>query len=219
MVLRRWITSVTGLVLLLAMVGCTDAPAPGATETPTSIEPSMRYRTQEVVWERCGAAECATVNAPLDWDDVDAGSIELALVRHRAEVENPIGTLFYNPGGPGISGVDAVSSGLSGLFSIDVRRQFDIVGFDVRGVGRSTPVECDAKAEKRKLTFGPWSARRGTQEYREEVLAAASAFAARCEEHSGKLHHYLGLDQPPTSFGPHSGQTRLSQVPRRQPKV
>ena len=52
-----------------------------------------------------------------------------------------VGQLMVNPGGPGGSGVDYAASGAL-TFGEELSRYFDIVGFDPRGVGKSTPLEC-----------------------------------------------------------------------------
>lgn len=97
--------------------------------------------------------ECATVAVPQDWDTPEAPeTFDLGLVRARsADQRDRIGSLLVNPGGPGASGVETAVflsfgpqfAGLPG----EILDRFDIVGFDPRGVGRSSPVECFTDAE------------------------------------------------------------------------
>lgn len=90
-------------------------------------------------------ADCGTLPLPLDWSRPHGPKIELAVARRRAtDPSVRIGSLFVNPGGPGGSGRDFALSG--GLFTDEVRRHFDIVGFDPRGVGLSEPVRCSVEA-------------------------------------------------------------------------
>jgi len=87
--------------------------------------------------------ECAKVWVPLDYDGPDRSLIALALVRLPAtDPARRIGSLFLNPGGPGGSGVDFVLGLGPFLYSEEVRASFDLVGFDPRGIARSTPLLC-----------------------------------------------------------------------------
>jgi pimeloyl-ACP methyl ester carboxylesterase len=107
---------------------------------------------QALRWHDCHTAdtparlECATLAVPLDWSDPDGPTITLALDRLAAtDPAHRIGPLLVNPGGPGGSGVDVVSYGGMLLGSPELRglqSRFDLVGFDPRGVGHSTPVRC-----------------------------------------------------------------------------
>ena len=89
------------------------------------------------------SVECGTLDVPLDYADPSKGDITLALIRRPAgDPDARIGSLLVNPGGPGVSGVGFLRSA-STLFSEDVRDRFDLVAWDPRGVGDSTPaVDC-----------------------------------------------------------------------------
>ncbi|HEY8475158.1 MAG TPA: alpha/beta hydrolase [Natronosporangium sp.] len=97
--------------------------------------------------------DCATIQVPLDWDRPEAPeTLDLAMVRARSvEQADRIGSLLVNPGGPGASGVEtAVYLSLNRVFEglpEDVLSRFDVVGFDPRGVARSSPVECFTDAD------------------------------------------------------------------------
>ena len=87
--------------------------------------------------------ECGTVQVPLDYGNPGVAAVSIALVRLPAtDPGRKIGTLFFNPGGPGGSGVNFVLSAGPYLYSEEVRARFDIVGFDPRGVARSTALRC-----------------------------------------------------------------------------
>ncbi|WP_084104747.1 alpha/beta hydrolase [Demequina sp. NBRC 110056] len=144
---------------LLVLAGCTPdktqvspdgseltgTPAP-ETSDGGSASASDVYE-QEVDWSGCGDLECATIQVPLDWSEPDGATIDLEI--NRSQARNPderIGSLLINPGGPGGSGLDLTES-LVVTAGDDVLDAYDIVGFDPRGVGESTPVECGTDAQ------------------------------------------------------------------------
>ncbi|MFN0095697.1 MAG: alpha/beta hydrolase [Dehalococcoidia bacterium] len=99
---------------------------------------------EPIAWRACGGGfDCARFAVPLDYDDRGGKSIELALIRLPATDQDArIGSLFANPGGPGASGVEFVRAWARGLAD-EVRAKFDIVGWDPRGIGESSPVSCN----------------------------------------------------------------------------
>src|SRR3954464_13698785 len=99
--------------------------------------------TQKIPWSKCYAAigpfECGTLQVPLDYGDPQGATISLALVRvPAADPARRIGSLFLNPGGRGGSGVGFTVFAGPALFTPEVRARFDLVGFDPRGVLRSS---------------------------------------------------------------------------------
>jgi pimeloyl-ACP methyl ester carboxylesterase len=94
------------------------------------------------------AYQCATIKVPQDWTNPGNGkTFNLALLRARSDGQaGRIGSLVVNPGGPGAPGVD-LAVYLSAQLPADVLGRFDIVGFDPRGVGRSSPVKCFSDAD------------------------------------------------------------------------
>lgn len=110
----------------------------------------------QVHWSPCGDGfECATANVPLDHSGGDGGTIQLSLIRLPAtNPDERIGSLFVNPGGPGGSGVDMVR-GSAAFFPAELRERYDIVGFDPRGIARSTPVRCFGNVDQATDTLAP----------------------------------------------------------------
>ena len=106
-------------------------------------EPDLtRYYEQELDWERCGGNDCAELEVPLDYAEPDGETITLEVLRVRArDKDRRVGSLVVNPGGPGVSGIDYATNAAA-YFGPELQRAFDIVGFDPRGVGRSTPLDC-----------------------------------------------------------------------------
>ncbi|MEZ5185040.1 MAG: alpha/beta hydrolase [Candidatus Nanopelagicales bacterium] len=147
----------------------------------------------KIAWESCGESlECATVRVPLDWDRPGGRKIHLAVIRHLAsQPESRIGAIFFNPGGPGSSGVDAIKDPQSSesLDSAGAGR-FDIVSWDPRGTGASSHVRCfrNKKAEARfwgDLTI-PTRANASRRYQRK-----AAAYTRRCGELSGGLLRHI----------------------------
>lgn len=103
--------------------------------------------TGALQWQACAeddTAQCATLRVPVDRADPYSPAIEVAVARRPAtDRARRIGVLVVNPGGPGGSGVDFALDAAA-FFSPALRARFDIVGFDPRGVRRSTPVRCSA---------------------------------------------------------------------------
>lgn len=112
---------------------------------PDAVPEGLRpFYTQRIDWETCGAVvQCGELQVPMDYADPAAGTIRLSLARVRAtDPADRIGSLLYNPGGPGASGVDAVKSAAGMLATPGVAARYDVVSFDPRGVGESAPVRC-----------------------------------------------------------------------------
>ena len=119
----------------------TPTPEAGATDPP---DPALAdFYSQEADWEDCrGSFLCATVTVPLDYAEPDGETIDLALLKAPAsDPDARVGSMLVNPGGPGAPGTDyAAQSDL--VFRDPLLGGFDIVGFDPRGTGSSSPVDC-----------------------------------------------------------------------------
>ena len=135
--------------------GVATSGAPSAAAVPTSSSaasatppPPGGHSALPLSWRACdGGFECATMTVPLDDAAPSAGTVGIAVARHRASGPGPrIGSLVINPGGPGASAVDFMERDLVGI-PAEVRARFDLVAFDPRGVGRSAPVRCGTTSE------------------------------------------------------------------------
>jgi pimeloyl-ACP methyl ester carboxylesterase len=128
--------------------GGTTAPPVESTAPPEPTDSSAPESTSTLEWGPCDdtdaddpALECTTLAVPLDHDDPDGETIELGLVRLPA-TDDRVGAVLTNPGGPGASGVEFVALA-GGALQVQLGlEQFDIVGFDPRGVDRSGGVRC-----------------------------------------------------------------------------
>ena len=148
--LRRAAAIIAGLAAAsVALSGCLYAMIPEQSSRPSTTsapdtegvaEDLLPFYSQELTWTECGVGfDCTDVTAPLDWEDPGKGEITLSVVRHRAE-GTPVGSLLTNPGGPGASGVDLILNNLDYAVGSDLIENFDVIGFDPRGVGASTAV-------------------------------------------------------------------------------
>jgi pimeloyl-ACP methyl ester carboxylesterase len=169
------------------------------TERPVASEPPAATTSTTVAlppatpigWRPCGGElECGRLAVPVSYDDPTGPTLELALVKNPADDPSQrIGSLLVNPGGPGASGVRRVARGFR--ISDEVGRRFDIVGFDPRGVGESSPIRCGAKVEAfRAEDLSP-----DTADEERALEAAARAVADECVATEGqRLVHYGTVD-------------------------
>jgi pimeloyl-ACP methyl ester carboxylesterase len=86
--------------------------------------------------------QCATIPVPLNYKDQKGATIEVAISRiATAKKDKRRGVLLLNPGGPALMGLDMPSQ-FAQTLPASVLDQYDLVGFDPRGVGHSTPQSC-----------------------------------------------------------------------------
>jgi pimeloyl-ACP methyl ester carboxylesterase len=120
------------------------------------------------------------LRVPADWSQRGGQKISVAVARHPADDPGRrIGTLFFNPGGPGDGGVRYVIAAET-YFSETLRSRFDIVSVDPRGIGNSTPIRCGVPALTPETTFFP----RTHQEF-DAMIAHNRAFARSCLQTTG----------------------------------
>ncbi len=133
-------TSIVGAVAALGLLGLgLGACSSSSPKTSPSLPPA------KVTWAACTEAalasvECGTMEVPVDWDKPEGSKLSISVARHKATgtPEQRIGSLFWNPGGPG---GEAVSTGVELWKSMSetMRQRFDLVSMDPRGVGKSQP--------------------------------------------------------------------------------
>lgn len=129
----RRLLPLAALAILLA--GCVPAP-PGGPDASASPAPAS-FVARPIAWGPCGSYECGTVTVPVDHADPSGRTLTLPVTRVRATASPRLGTLFVNPGGPGVRGtLFAPAFDRTGL------EAYDIVGWDPRGVAESARVTC-----------------------------------------------------------------------------
>lgn len=124
--------------------------------------------------------DCATVQVPLDYEKPDGKTIDIALKRLKGA--NAKASLFVNFGGPGGSGTETVTDWAGSALSAEMRANFDIIGFDPRGVHKSSGVRCRTDAEldedNAEYDYG-----RG-EEYLKKIQDDAKKLAEKCKENN-----------------------------------
>ncbi|MGV8966044.1 MAG: alpha/beta hydrolase [Cellulomonas sp.] len=177
--------------LALVLVGCSAPKHQATVETAASsgtgevVDAALQpFYDQTIEWKACGDFECAKAQVPVDYADPASGSLELAVKRAPATGGKPIGSLLINPGGPGASGVQLVDSVVT-TFGKDVLAQYDVVGFDPRGVASSNPVTCLDDAAKDALLSKDFDY--ATDAGIAAAKAAYTEMGAACEANTGPL--------------------------------
>jgi pimeloyl-ACP methyl ester carboxylesterase len=130
----------------------TDETSPASTTTPDTADAADDVDDTPIEWSTCDGGldipglaplECATIDVPLDYDDPAGSAIPIALARQEAgDPSARIGSIVFNPGGPGGSGIEFLDTARF-LIPAEVADRFDLVGFDPRGVGDSASVHCE----------------------------------------------------------------------------
>ena len=195
-----------GLAALLLLAGTmtscafvhTDEPKLHAKPVPSATDPSSdsalaHYYDQQVDWSDCrDGDECAEIQVPLDYAHPDGDAITLSLLRVPAtDSSQRIGSLLVNPGGPGEPGTDYAARAES-YFGSEVRAAFDIVGFDPRGVGTSTPIDClsDSRLD-RYIASDPDP---DTEAESVQGYATMKSFGRGCLRRSGDLIRHVSTE-------------------------
>ncbi|GAA1752462.1 alpha/beta hydrolase [Streptomonospora arabica] len=201
-------TAAAVLALAVAAAGCTgsdggsgaDAPS-GAADAPGGAP--ARFYGQTIDWRDCGddGARCGTFEVPLDYAEPGGERLEIAVRRIPATGSDPIGSLVVNPGGPGGSGFEYADSAARTVGEA-VRERFDIVGFDPRGVDRSSPIACLDRSEMDDFIAVDFTGPGGGSDPADvgetglrELARLNRGFVEGCREDSGDLMMHMGTDE------------------------
>lgn len=180
-----------GAVVLALITGCA-----GETENPFTEqtidwsachddEETARLTETDADFEWARALECGTVTVPLDPDDPDGRTLEMAVARHpaRGEPDEYRGSLILNFGGPGVSGVSALDTS---RFDDRILDAFDLVSFDPRGVGESEGFACGDRYALLDVQQRAPHPRDMTREDLAPFEETAQAYADSCEDAVGE---------------------------------
>ena len=200
---RRRLTALAAVAAAVAtlLAGCVllpKAPAPGgtraaSTHTDEKVAADLqRYYAQGLTWRSVGGGIDSTkVTVPLDWSKPTGATIRIAIARHRATGQR-LGSLLVNPGGPGGSGYDFVAQSVDYIVTPDVLAHYDVIGFDPRGVGRSTPVVCYTEPKQQdQLLYGTYDQPYGSAGWASELNTREKDWVAACRKNTGALLGHL----------------------------
>ncbi|KAB2974645.1 alpha/beta hydrolase [Streptomyces sp. SS1-1] len=140
-----------------------------------------------------GTWQCARMKAPRDWDDPKGDTIEIELIRVRttAPENRRLGSLIFNFGGPGGSGVTTLPA--FGESYESLRTRYDLVSFDPRGVGRSAPVWCED--DQQLDAYFQQDATPDDAAERKELVDSTRDFNKACEKNSGEMLPHVGTTE------------------------
>ncbi|WP_405730141.1 alpha/beta hydrolase [Streptomyces sp. NBC_00028] len=181
---------------------------PGAVELRGTATAAARAQAAGIAFGKCPDAEdlpaamrCGTVTVPLDYAHPDGKQIKLTVSRVLATHKDPHnskhrvpgqGSLVYNPGGPGASGMYFPLIGYLPEWK-PLAAAYDLVGYAPRGVGRSAPLSCE---DPKHFVKAPSPAPvHPSESYKQERIAEAKAYARGCAKRAGSaLRHYTSLN-------------------------
>ncbi|MGC9541533.1 alpha/beta hydrolase [Streptomyces sp. UG1] len=159
---------------------------------PDSPEPDLtRFYGQKISWAKCPGEglpkdlQCGKVTVPLDYAHPRAGTLDLALARYRATGDRR-GSVLLNFGGPGVPGVPEFMTGAKDF--MELTDNYDIITFDPRGVGRSSPVSCGDGQENIEIPDDGTELGRDPQSVLKQLRKAADT----CARHSGPVLPHIG---------------------------
>jgi pimeloyl-ACP methyl ester carboxylesterase len=188
-------------VIALLLSGCVSWFRPlahaGTTSTPTGekVAPELqRFYSQSLKWSSCsGTFQCTEVTAPMNWKNPAQATIKLALIRKPA-TGHRLGSLLVNPGGPGASGYDFIRDNLSYAVDKTLQSNYDIVGFDPRGVGHSTAVDCGGPTVLDHYNYDIVPGTPGSDAWIADVENENGQFGQDCLDNTGPLLQYVDTD-------------------------
>ena len=178
--------------LALTVAACGNSSSSSDT-IANPLNTTTEFIVNPIVWTACDGStntevECGNIEVPFDYADPEQGSFVLYVKKHNAaSPADRIGSMMVNPGGPGFGG-SSLADDAQYYFSQDLIDRFDIIAWDPRGTGESTPaVDCvDTFDEYFGLDSPP-----ETPEEKQALIDASQAFNDKCAENSGTILPYI----------------------------
>ncbi|HEY0804374.1 MAG TPA: alpha/beta fold hydrolase [Pseudonocardiaceae bacterium] len=177
---------------VLAGIGVLVGVAAPASAANDDHATTAGFRPAPISWQPCPEApndptvRCGTVRVPVDWARPRGATFDLAVAKRSAtDPTHVVGPLLINPGGPGGSGVDFALAA-NRFFSPNLLAHFDVIGWDPRGVARSSPVRCSTAL----LNQAPFPVPATSTEFA-ALLAYNARLGADCRAHTGPLFDHV----------------------------
>ncbi len=204
--MRRELTTVAvtaGLTISLAACGTSTDASGGPTSGGSASAPGDAGATGKITWAACtdltmpdgqpatpdASLQCGKLAVPLDYAKPDGETIDLALIRIPAKGPGErLGSLLFNFGGPGASGVDTMARAVKAFGALNAR--YDLISFDPRGVQRSRGVVCGTG--KDMDAYVSLNTLPSNEETRAKVQAGTEQFTRLCDKDSGPVLPYVG---------------------------
>ncbi len=179
---------------VLGVAACTAALPGIPSGTPTTVTPQTpppgttgldSFYKQSLAWKDCYSGDqCAWLTVPVDYADPSGATVRLAVLKAPATGSRK-GALLFNPGGPGGSAVDYVAEAPDQVLDPAVRRSYDLIGLDPRGVGHSSPITCySGRQLDGFLALDPTPSSPAEEQ---RLATADEAFAQACGRNAGAL--------------------------------
>ena len=220
----------------LLFTGCASPeaePSLAPISTPTAAVAGgvsaelVPFYTQTVDWKNCGKRIlCGEVEVPTNWSDPTAGSLKLAVAYRAADIAKPLGSIIFNPGGPGTSGYDWILNSVDFLGTENLRSKFNIVGFDPRGVGLSEPkVKCFDSKKTDEMLYSDNGFPLGSPQDLKATRTLLGEFAAACSKNTGPAMAFIDTASSPSASAISIAARAMSPTasrglgPRREPWV
>lgn len=209
--LATWFRFILIALLTFSLSGCIEGGLAGfgsraeqAVATPTGslplVDPKLpsatkKFYTQKVSWKTCGVSpktKCGKISVPLNWSKPSSGTIQLAVIYRRAEAKKPLGSIVFNPGGPGSSAYEWLVGNPDSVGTQSLRAQYNIVAVDPRGVGMSDPkVRCLSPKDTDAFLYADQDEPLGSAEDLAASRASARKFIDGCVANTGPALQFI----------------------------
>jgi pimeloyl-ACP methyl ester carboxylesterase len=200
--MKRRNSLILGLSIFAAMVAIASLFFQHALPINSETKPAVQadkatyktlagYYAQKPLWSNCSGgntkARCADIIVPLDWADVGANQIKIAVAVNPAANPKTAPYLLMNPGGPGGSGKDWITKYITSLGTVELRKKFNLVSFDPRGVGESSAVKCYNTGKMKDFLYNASPYDLGSSQDLDFSKNLVQSFGAACLANTGTL--------------------------------